>query len=230
MSAISATGSFPRNSGPYDSTTLRSSAVSKGDESSSASNSNLSSSRENESLQSSSQPVSKQSVLSQEGRAVAQQLSPAEEKQIAELNRRDAEVKAHERAHKATAGQYAGAVSYTFQVGPDGRRYAIGGEVSIDASPVSGDPQATIDKMTVVKAAALAPADPSTQDRRVASLASRAIQEARQELAALQSEERSEASERSDSTEKRSNREAITAYEGILGQGNENESRLNLRI
>jgi len=80
-------------------------------------------------------------------------------------------VRRHEQAHAAVGGQYAGSPSYTYQTGPDGQRYAIGGEVPIDVSPVKGDAQATISKMEVVKAAALAPAEPSGADRRVASLA-----------------------------------------------------------
>ena len=59
------------------------------------------------------------------------------------------------------------------KLGPDGNRYAIGGEVSIDVAPVDGDPEATIAKMEIVKAAALAPAEPSAQDRKVAAIAER---------------------------------------------------------
>jgi hypothetical protein len=59
--------------------------------------------------------------------------------------------------------------------------YAVGGEVSIDTSPVKGDPQATIAKMEAIKRAALAPADPSGQDRSVASEASQEESKARQD-------------------------------------------------
>ncbi len=98
------------------------------------------------------------------------------------LKARDREVRAHERAHQAAGGQHAGAASYTFQKGPDGRSYAVGGEVPIDASEIKGDPQATIEKMQQVKAAALAPAEPSGQDRKVAALADSKIAQARAEL------------------------------------------------
>ncbi|WP_198928915.1 putative metalloprotease CJM1_0395 family protein [Maricaulis sp. W15] len=109
-------------------------------------------------------------------------LSDNEHKQVDALKARDREVRAHERAHQAVGGQYAGAASYTFQKGPDGRAYAVGGEVPIDASEIRGAPQATIDKMQQVKAAALAPVEPSGQDRKVAALADSKIAQARAEL------------------------------------------------
>ncbi len=100
------------------------------------------------------------------------------------LKARDLEVKTHEAAHLAAAGSYAqGGASYTYQTGPDGKRYAVGGEVSIDASPVSGDPQATIAKMRIIRSAALAPSNPSSQDYKVAATASQEEAKARMELA-----------------------------------------------
>ncbi|MEM6357195.1 MAG: putative metalloprotease CJM1_0395 family protein, partial [Pseudomonadota bacterium] len=59
------------------------------------------------------------------------------------------------------------------------------GSVSIDVSPVPGDPEATIAKMQQVKAAALAPAEPSSADRRVATVAEAAQREAEAILAAM---------------------------------------------
>ncbi len=119
----------------------------------------------------------------------AEQLSDEERKQVDALKARDREVRAHERAHQAAGGQYAGAASYTFQKGPDGRSYAVGGEVPIDAGEIKGDPQATIEKMQQVKAAALAPAEPSGQDRKVAALADAKIAQARAELNRRQGED-----------------------------------------
>jgi hypothetical protein len=71
-----------------------------------------------------------------------------------------------------------------YERGPDGAQYAIGGEVSIDTAPVDGDPQATIEKMRTVRAAALAPAEPSPQDRAVAAQAMQLMLQAQSELAA----------------------------------------------
>ena len=109
------------------------------------------------------------------------QLSDAEKAQVEKLKARDREVRAHEHAHASTGGDLAGAPSYSFQKGPDGQQYAVGGEVKIDAAPVKNDPEATITKMQRVIAAALAPAQPSGQDRAVAA-------QARANLAQAQSE------------------------------------------
>ncbi|QHJ12464.1 hypothetical protein FX988_02721 [Paraglaciecola mesophila] len=110
-----------------------------------------------------------------------------EKAQIDELKKRDAEVRTHEQAHANTGGQYAGAPQYEYTTGPDGKRYATGGEVSIDVSE-ENTPEDTIRKMQQVKAAALAPAEPSAQDLRVAAEAAQKTFEARKELAAEKSE------------------------------------------
>lgn len=115
-------------------------------------------------------------------------LSKNETKEVQELKSRDQEVRKHEQAHKAVAGRYAvGSMSFSFQVGPDGKRYAVGGEVGIDLSK-GQTPEKTIQKAATVRAAALAPAEPSGQDRKVAAMASRMEQEARQELSVRQQE------------------------------------------
>lgn len=112
-------------------------------------------------------------------------LTEEEQKQVDELKARDAEVKAHEQAHIAAGGSYVrGGASYDYQTGPDGKKYAVGGEVSIDTSPVEGDPQATIYKAQVILKAALAPAEPSGQDKSVASQARQMMASARKELMA----------------------------------------------
>ena len=105
------------------------------------------------------------------GISLPNELSDQERQAVAKLKATDREVRAHEQAHATAGGQHAGAPSYEYQRGPDGRQYAVGGEVPIDTSPVPGDPEATIDKMEVVKRAALAPAEPSGQDRSVAAQA-----------------------------------------------------------
>ncbi|MBN2035903.1 MAG: hypothetical protein JW768_04100 [Chitinispirillaceae bacterium] len=120
-----------------------------------------------------------------------QELSEEDKREVKELKKRDKEVRAHEAAHVAVGGQYVrGGAQFEYEVGPDGHRYAVGGEVSIDTSPVPGDSQATIRKMQVVKAAALAPADPSAQDRAIAAKASMQASKARAEQI---EEQRSEA-------------------------------------
>lgn len=109
-----------------------------------------------------------------------------EARQIAELKARDQEVRAHEAAHQAAGGGLVrGAASYVYQAGPDGVRYAIGGEVSIDVSP-GATPEETLAKAVRIRAAALAPADPSAQDIQVAANAAVMAAEARAELASRQ--------------------------------------------
>ena len=120
------------------------------------------------------------------GRTPGQQteLSPDEKREVEQLQARDREVRAHEAAHKNAAGHLArGGASFETEKGPDGKNYAVGGEVSIDVSRVNGDPQATLAKARTIRAAALAPAQPSSQDFAVAAKAGQLEAEARAELA-----------------------------------------------
>ncbi len=112
------------------------------------------------------------------------ELSAEARAQLDKLKARDRQVRAHEAAHMAAGGSLVrGGASFTYQQGPDGKAYAVGGEVSLDASPVPDDPRATIMKAERLRAAALAPADPSSQDRAVAAQASSMASEAAVELA-----------------------------------------------
>ncbi|MET0091459.1 MAG: putative metalloprotease CJM1_0395 family protein [Candidatus Thiodiazotropha sp.] len=122
----------------------------------------------------------------------AQRLTREEQAQVRKLQARDREVKAHEAAHRAASGGMASGGSYTYQTGPDGRSYAVGGEVSISGS-YSGSPEEIIRQAETIQRAALAPADPSPQDRRVAAQAAAIAAQARSELHALRREEQSQA-------------------------------------
>lgn len=160
-------------------------------------------------------------------------LDEAELKELTELKARDREVRAHEAAHQAVGGQYAGGMSFTYQRGPDGAQYAVGGEVSIDISPVNGNPQATIEKMRVVRAAAMAPAEPSGQDRAVAAQAMQVLLQAQSELASGQTSpnpqekssdndgEDASARSRGDVSEDASGtgRQARATYQNVAGYG-----------
>ena len=127
--------------------------------------------------------------------AMLAELTREEQAQVQKLRDRDREVRAHEQAHIAAGGQYVrGGASFDYQKGPDGRQYAVGGEVSIDASPAE-DPQATIQKARTIKRAALAPAQPSSQDRKVAAKASRMETKARAEMTEEKQEKLKEADE-----------------------------------
>jgi hypothetical protein len=121
-----------------------------------------------------------------------QEKQQAEQQQVTELKQRDIEVRAHEHAHASIGGQYAGTPQYEYTRGPDGQQYAVGGEVSIDVSKAS-TPEETIRKAQQVKAAALAPAQPSAQDLRVATEATQIALEARTQIANEKAEKAGEA-------------------------------------
>ncbi|MBA5777385.1 hypothetical protein H2509_09620 [Stappia sp. F7233] len=118
---------------------------------------------------------------STEKAADGEELTEEEENQVRELKQRDTEIRQHEQAHAAVGGPYAGSPQYEFTTGPDGKRYVSAGEVPIDASP-ERTPEQTIRKAEIVIRAALAPADPSSQDRQVAAQAQKLRTEAQAEL------------------------------------------------
>ena len=145
-------------------------------------------------LNSVTRPDSSEDITSEEQtpaqKREQRQFEQAVARQLQQLQSRDREVRAHEAAHAAVGGQYvSGGPSYTYQRGPNGRFYAIGGEVQIDVSAIPSNPEATLDKAEVVQRAALAPAQPSPQDLRVASNAARLASRARVEIAIQQREQ-----------------------------------------
>ncbi len=111
-----------------------------------------------------------------------EELAAEELQQVQNLRNRDREVRTHEQAHASVGGNLAGPANLNFTTGPDGKRYAVSGDVSIDISKVSNDPAANIRKFEQVQRAALAPANPSSQDLRVAARAAASANEARGEL------------------------------------------------
>lgn len=163
--------------------------------------------------------------------AVTKNLSEDEFKQVQVLKQRDLEVKNHEAAHLAAAGKYAtGGASFEYKRGPDGKNYAVGGEVGIDTSPIPNDPQATIQKARQIKSAAQAPATPSATDRQVAASAGQMEVQARQDMAQLNLEKKAEESnqdkptaisevendgEANNTTQTKNNDEATSLYKAV---------------
>ena len=147
--------------------------------------------------------------------------------QVAKLKQQDAEVKAHEAAHLGAAGGLArGGASYEYQKGPDGQNYAVGGEVSIDSSPVHGNPEATISKAQQIRSAALAPANPSSQDYKVAAKASQIEAEARQELAKSSfATQESQENESSDSSDMENNKKSAKSDNSTVDQSSQYHSQ-----
>ena len=111
-----------------------------------------------------------------------------EDEQVRELKNIQNEVIAHEQAHKASAGEFGGGISYSYTEGPDGKRYITGGEVPIKLKQGS-TPEETLRNMQKVQAAANAPADPSGQDRQVAAKAAAIASKARSEIARERTED-----------------------------------------
>ena len=113
---------------------------------------------------------------------------PEVKAEIKALELTEKEVIVHEQAHKAVGGNVTGPITYTHTEGPDGKRYINGGEVSINVKEGS-TPEETLKILEKVKAAALAPAEPSPQDLRVAASATAQIQQTRAEMAKQNVEE-----------------------------------------
>ncbi len=133
------------------------------------------------------QPQAESAVSAPSAHGSVSGLDAADARLIEQLKSRDREVRAHEAAHAAVGGALASAPTYTYQKGPDGRRYAVGGEVQIDVSK-GRTPEETLEKARVIRAAANAPAQPSAQDRQVASRAAAMALEAQAELLTSEAE------------------------------------------
>jgi hypothetical protein len=124
-------------------------------------------------------------------------LSEADLREIDELKSTDRKVRQHEQAHMAAGGGLvASGASYQYVTGPDGQRYAVAGEVGISTSP-GRSPEETMGIAARIRAAALAPADPSPQDRKVAAQAARMQMQAALE-AAMRSDEPKDGTRRQD--------------------------------
>ena len=122
-----------------------------------------------------------------------EELSQQDQQKVAQLKQRDQEVKTHEQAHLSAAGAYAiGGASFTYQTGPNGVRYAVGGEVNISTSAIKDDPAATLKKADTIRRAALAPENPSSQDQRVAAKATSMAGKARIDLVELSQQQEQE--------------------------------------
>ena len=162
-------------------------------------------------------------------RRAEQERQQVEREQIQELAARDREVRAHEQAHAAVAGQYGSSPTYSFVRGPDGVSYAVGGEVKIDTSPIPGDPEATLRKAQQLRRAANAPAEPSSQDSNVAAQAAQMEQQARAELRdqqAIESEQRREGVDKADGQNKSSSVDGSQDAERVQVKAEDEKQRL----
>ncbi len=158
-------------------------------------------------------------------------LTPQEQAQLRELQARDQEIRQRELARQVVGGQYTGQPNLSFERGPDGQRYAVSGDVPIDSAPVPDDAQATIEKMRVVRVAALASANPSPEDVRLALSAMQAMQEAQAQVRAERQQELSQSLEQASSgaTERPLAVFREVAREGELSSATASGSRLDAR-
>lgn len=113
---------------------------------------------------------------------------PDVRREIQDLTVIEDKVIAHEQAHMSVGGEFAGGASYSYTVGPDGKRYISGGEVGISIPSVD-DPEQMLRMLERVRQAAMAPADPSSQDLRVASSATSRMAKVNSEIAAKKADE-----------------------------------------
>lgn len=109
-----------------------------------------------------------------------EELSREDEALLQKLQARDTKVRGHEAAHvMAAGGQAQGLPTYTYQTGPDGRRYAVGGSVNISMLR-TGDADHDARQANRAYRAAMATGEPSTRDMQTASLARDRAQEVSQ--------------------------------------------------
>lgn len=109
------------------------------------------------------------------------ELSREEQRIVSELQAADTNVRAHEAAHMAAGGGLTSPASYTYERGPDNKMYAVAGEVGISTSE-GNTPQESLNKVQTIRRAALAPADPSPQDLKVAAQATSMEMSARAQI------------------------------------------------
>lgn len=155
-------------------------------------------------------------TASQSSTASNGQLTAAQQSQVDELKAIDRKVRAHEQAHLSVGGDLVrGGASFIYEKGPDGKQYAVAGEVSIDTSE-GRTPEETIPKAQHIRETALAPVDPSAQDRQVAAYASNMEQQARMEVASAQT--KAQTTEAQSSSEARASQVAA-AYNAMAKLG-----------
>ncbi len=172
------------------------------------------------------------------------ELTMQQVQQVRELQSIDRNVKAHEAAHQAAGGGLAGAASFSYTRGPDNQMYATAGEVPIRMQK-GRTPEETIANARQVVAAAMAPADPSPQDYRVAANALKMEFEARAEATKLKAQEAQEKKEEKeeneenldtnnqdskDSSEKAKTNKDFRNFIGTIYQQNSQNNQINFSL
>ncbi len=110
------------------------------------------------------------------------QLTEEEKREIEKIRKNGRNVRRRELVYRAIVGNHVrGAVSFQYDTGPDGIKYAIDGHTSIDTRPVINNPEASIRKAQAIKRTKI--------DRSVAVEVDKMEREARQKLREQQRQE-----------------------------------------
>lgn len=123
-------------------------------------------------------------------------------------------VVAHERMHMLAGGGAVGAPSYVYKMGPDGKMYITGGEVTLyvpKAATLEGSEVA----LQNLKKAALAPSDPSPKDMAAAAMATAIIDRVRSMIRQKQMKEAYEQSREHELSLKKKNGDHVSALENF---------------
>ena len=68
------------------------------------------------------------------------------------MRKNGSNVKLRELVHRAIIGNYVrGAVSFDYDTGPDGLKYAVAGHTTVDTRPIINNPEASIRKAQAIK-------------------------------------------------------------------------------
>lgn len=144
-----------------------------------------------------------------------EKLDSSEQQYVRELAVIDASVRAHEAAHiGAGGGVVSGGATFGYTRGPDGKMYATSGEVPISMKE-GKTPEETIQNARQIVSAAMAPADPSPQDYKVAANAAQMEAQARSEQAAERTEEIKQQTEGSTNTQDSQGSDSKTSEDSV---------------
>lgn len=119
---------------------------------------------------------------------------------------------AHERMHMLSGGGMVGAPSYVYKMGPDGKSYITGGEVTLYV-PKTATLEGSEASLSKLKSAALAPLDPSPKDMAAAAMATSIIERVRKMIHKKQMKEAYEKNQELEVAIKQKNGENIDALE-----------------
>lgn len=214
-----------------------------------ASNSSYEKTQKNNATQENTENTNSQNKDSKQNNEQTQMINGVEltlqqVQQLRELQSIDRNVKAHEAAHQAAGGGLAGAASFSYTRGPDNQMYAVAGEVPIRMQE-GRTPEETIANARQVAAAAMAPADPSPQDYKVAANAAKMEFDARAEATKLKAQEakekKEEEEEKQESSDKnnqdsKDNPEKVEAnkefknFIGTIYQQNSQNNQINFSL